>query len=127
MTHLLDHIGVQTQDMTASKAFYSAVLAPLGSKVVMDFGAAVGFGPAPDQPSFWISLAPGELAGEVHIAFAAVDRAAVEAFHRAALGVGAEELHAPAVHPEYHPHYFGAYVRDPDGNNVEAVCHSPVG
>lgn len=125
MTQLLDHVGVQTKDMAASKAFYSAVLAPLGSRLLMDFGDAVGFGPDGGAASFWISVAPGELAGEVHIAFSTADRATVDAFHAAAIELGAEELHAPAVHPEYHASYYGAFVRDPDGNNVEAVCHRP--
>ncbi|HVX45586.1 MAG TPA: VOC family protein [Mycobacteriales bacterium] len=122
---MLDHVGIGAVDMAASKAFYTAVLAPLGSEVLMDFGEAVGFGPHDGQPSFWISTATAPTAWEAHVAFSAADRASVDAFYAAAVGAGAESLHAPAVHPEYHPSYYGAFVRDPDGNNIEAVCHRP--
>ena len=123
---MLDHLSIQCADVTAAGAFYDAVLAPLGGRRVMNFGTVVGYGT--DFPDFWIG--PREHAGEAngqpaHIAFHAPDRAAVDAFHAAALAAGAEELHAPKVWPEYHEHYYGAFVRDPDGNNVEAVCHAP--
>ncbi|MDQ6934576.1 MAG: VOC family protein [Actinomycetota bacterium] len=120
---MIDHIGVQTTDMEASKAFYQALLAPLGVQQLLDFGEAVGFAAADGNPRFWISKAPGEIHGENHIAFMAADRATVEAFHAAAVELGAEILHAPKEWPEYHPGYYGAFVRDLDGNNVEAVCH----
>ena len=124
---MLDHLSIQTADVVASAAFYDAVLAPLGGARVLDFGEIIGFG-TPEQPTFWIGPAttPGD-AREVHIAFAAPDRAAVDAFHRVATELGAEVLHPPRVWPEYHPGYYGAFVRDPDGNNVEAVCHVPPG
>jgi catechol 2,3-dioxygenase-like lactoylglutathione lyase family enzyme len=108
----------------AAAAFYDAVLAPLGFSRVMDFGEVIGYGAG--RPWFWIG--PSSTAGEFresHIAFAAPDRAAVNAFRDAAVAAGAEVLHEPRVFPEYHPDYYGAFVRDPDGNNVEAVCHSP--
>ena len=90
----------------------------------MDFGEVIGFGVA-SKPEFWIGArTSGEGFRESHIAFAAPDRAAVRAFYEAAVDAGAEVLHEPRVWPEYHPHY-GAFVRDPDGNNVEAVCHAP--
>lgn len=111
--------------MAASAAFYDAVLAPLGFARVLDFGEAIGFG-APGRPHFWIGRRTTDAEGrETHIAFAAADRDKVVAFRDAAVAVGAEVLHDPRVFPEYHEHYFGAFVRDPDGNNVEAVCHTP--
>jgi catechol 2,3-dioxygenase-like lactoylglutathione lyase family enzyme len=122
---MLDHVGMQCADMEASAAFYDAVLAPLGVGRLMDFGEAIGYG-RPGTAMFWISQqTTGEGFRESHIAFAAADRAAVHAFFDAAVRAGAEVLHEPRVWPEYHEHYFGAFVRDPDGNNVEAVSHSP--
>ena len=122
---MLDHLSIQCADVTASAAFYDAVLAPLGGERVMDFGDVIGYG-APPKPDFWIGpQATGEGFRESHIAFAAPNRAAVQAFADAAVGTGAEVLHAPRLWPEYHPSYYGAFVRDPDGNNVEAVCHTP--
>jgi catechol 2,3-dioxygenase-like lactoylglutathione lyase family enzyme len=122
---VLDHLSIQCSDVDASAAFYDAVLAPLGGTRVMDFGAVIGFGVAP-KPDFWIGpRQTGEGFRESHIAFVAPDRAAVQAFFEAATGAGAEVLHEPRVWPEYHPNYYGAFVRDPDGNNVEAVCHTP--
>ena len=89
----------------------------------MDFGAVIGFGVAP-KPDFWIGpRSTGEGFREAHIAFSAPDRGAVRAFFDAAVARGAEALHEPRLWPEYHPNYYGAFVRDPDGNNVEAVCH----
>ena len=122
---MLDHVSIQCADVTASAAFYDAVLAPLGGVRVMDFGEVVGYG-TPPKPDFWIGpQATGTGFRESHLAFAAPDRAAVHAFFAAAVSAGAEVLHAPRLWPEYHPAYFGAFVRDPDGNNVEAVCHTP--
>ena len=111
--------------MAASSAFYDTVLAPLGLSRLMDFGVAMGYG-APPHPDFWIGdFNSGEGFRESHIAFVAATRAEVHAFRDAAVGIGAEVLHEPRVFPEYHPNYYGAFVRDPDGNNVEAVCHAP--
>ena len=111
--------------MAASASFYDRVLAPLGGARVMDFGTVIGFGVAP-KPDFWIGpRSTGDGFRESHIAFAAPDRSAVEAFFHAAVDAGALVLHGPRVWPEYHPDYYGAFVRDPDGNNVEAVCHAP--
>ena len=122
---MLDHVSIQCADPAASAAFYDAVLAPLGSGRVMDFGAVVGYGIAP-KPTFWIGpLTTRDGARECHLAFAAQGRAAVRAFFEAAVAAGAEVLHEPREWPEYHPGYFGAFVRDPDRNNVEAVCHNP--
>jgi catechol 2,3-dioxygenase-like lactoylglutathione lyase family enzyme len=122
---MLDHLSIQCADVTVSAAFYDKVLAPLGGRRLMDFGVVVGFGVEP-KPDFWLGPRDsGEGFRESHIAFVAADRAAVHAFFAAAVDAGAEVLHEPRAWPEYHPAYYGAFVRDPDGNNVEAVCHSP--
>jgi catechol 2,3-dioxygenase-like lactoylglutathione lyase family enzyme len=122
---MIDHLSIQCADVAASASFYDSVLAPLGGRRVMEAGPAVGFG-IPPRPTFWLGpRATGDGFRECHIAFVAPDRAAVSSFFDAAVTAGAEVLHAPRVWPEYHPSYFGAFVRDPDGNNVEAVCHSP--
>ena len=121
---MLDHVGFQCADLAASAGFYDAVLAPLGYRQMMNYEVAIGYGA--DKPDFWLGrFDSGDGFRESHIAFHAADRAAVDAFFAAAVAAGAEVLHAPAVHPEYHEHYYGAFVRDPDGNNVEAVSHLP--
>ena len=103
---------------------YDAVLGVLGHTRVMDFGVAIGYGSDSD-PQFWISRWPGaEPNREMHVAFAAPDEGMVKAFYDKAIEMGAESMHAPRLWPEYHPGYYGAFVRDPDGNNIEAVCHA---
>ena len=122
---VLDHVSIQCADVTASARFYEAVLLPLGGSKVMDFGEVAGFG-VPPKPEFWIGpRQTGEGFRESHIAFGAPSRAAVREFQAAAVKAGAEVLHGARLWPEYHPDYYAAFVRDPDGNNVEAVCHSP--
>ena len=122
---MIDHLSVQCADPAASAAFYDAVLAPLGGERAMEFGPVVGFGVG-GKPELWIGpRETGEGFRECHIALTAPDRAAVRAFFEAAVAQGAEILHEPRLWPEYHAGYFGAFVRDPDGNNVEAVCHLP--
>jgi catechol 2,3-dioxygenase-like lactoylglutathione lyase family enzyme len=122
---MLDHVSIQCADLAASAAFYDAVLAPLGGQRVLDFGEVIGYG-VPPAPDFWLGRqATGEGFRESHLAFTAPDRAAVRAFFEAATARGAEVLHEPRLWPEYHATYYGAFVRDPDGNNVEAVCHRP--
>jgi catechol 2,3-dioxygenase-like lactoylglutathione lyase family enzyme len=123
---MIDHVSLQVADVEASGAFFDAVLAPLGGRRMMDFGGVLGYGT--DKPTFWLGPIAGTDAGmprEVHLAFAAHGRAQVDAFFAAAVEAGAEVLHEPKEWPQYHPNYYGAFVRDPDGNNVEAVCHSP--
>jgi catechol 2,3-dioxygenase-like lactoylglutathione lyase family enzyme len=121
---MLDHLAIQCADVPASAAFYDAVLATLGGKRVMDFGPVIGYGTA--GPDFWLGpTTTGGTPRELHVAFTAPDRAAVRAFFEAAVATGAEVLHEPRLWPEYHETYYGAFVRDPDGNNVEAVCHAP--
>ncbi len=122
---MIDHVSIQCADPGASAAFYDVVLAPLGGRRVMEFGPVIGYG-VPPMPDFWIGPhETGEGFRESHLAFTAPDRAAVQTFFDAAVAAGAEVLHEPKEWPEYHPNYFGAFVRDPDGNNVEAVCHQP--
>jgi len=125
MADVLDHVSIQCADVGASAAFYDAVLAPIGGRRVMDFGQVIGYG-VPPKPDFWLGpQATGTGFRESHLAFTATDRAAVRAFFDAAVNAGADVLHEPRLWPEYHPDYYGAFVRDPDGNNVEAVCHLP--
>jgi catechol 2,3-dioxygenase-like lactoylglutathione lyase family enzyme len=123
---VIDHFGINCADWDKSKAFYDKVLGVLGFTRQMDYQVAIGYG-ADGKPDFWIAdMSAGEAGGpnrETHFAFHAADTAAVQAFYDAALELGAESLHAPRLWPEYHPGYFGAFVRDPDGNNVEAVFH----
>jgi catechol 2,3-dioxygenase-like lactoylglutathione lyase family enzyme len=123
MGSMLDHVSIQCADVAASASFYDAVLAPLGAQRVLDFGEVIGYG-VPPGPDFWIGpQSTGDGFRESHIAFSAPDRASVRAFFEAATASGAEALHPPRLWPEYHDDYYGAFVRDPDGNNVEAVCH----
>jgi catechol 2,3-dioxygenase-like lactoylglutathione lyase family enzyme len=121
---LFDHIGLKVRDYQASVRFYSAALQPLGFSLQYEDAASstAGFGPQ-GQPQLW--LGAGEPGTGIHLAFTAADHAAVGAFHRAALAAGGKDNGAPGLRPEYHPHYYGAFVLDPDGNNVEAVCHKP--
>lgn len=120
---MIDHFGINCADYAKSQEFYDRVLGVLGYSRQLDVGPALGYG-QDGKPDFWI--ADGADMGsnrEIHVAFQAADVDAVRAFHDAALALGAESLHAPRLWPEYHPGYFGAFVRDPDGNNVEAVFH----
>jgi len=121
---VIDHVSLQVTDVASSKAFYEAVLMPLGLRAAYTDGDGIGFASGERAP-FWIGPpVDGSPAREVHIAFAAADRAAVEGFYEAALGIKAEILHAPRIFPEYDDDYFACFVRDPDGNNIEAVCRS---
>jgi len=122
---MIDHVTIQCADPVASAVFYDHVLAPLGGERVMDFGEVIGYGVAP-KPDFWIGpMDSGSGFRESHLAFTASTRSAVDAFFAAAVELGAEVLNPPRLWPEYHATYYGAFVRDPDGNNVEAVCHTP--
>ena len=122
---MFDHLGLPVSDLERSRAFYSAALAPLGIGELMEFEDAVAFGV--DRPQFWIVAGePANDAGaRVHLAFAATTRLEVDTFHRAALSAGAIDNGAPGLRPHYHEHYYGAFVLDPDGYNIEAVCHRP--
>src|SRR5690349_8470049 len=121
---MLDHVGFGVSDYARSKAFYEQALAPLGIALLMEpRGAAAGFG-ADGKPFFWLE-AGRAVATALHVAFPCEDRATVDAFHAAALAAGGTDNGAPGVRAMYHPNYYGAYVLDPDGNNIEAVCHRP--
>jgi len=126
---MIDHIGFPVSDYGASKAFYEKALAPLGYGVVMEVGVneahapAAGFG-ANGKPDFWIG-GEGNVGNPIHVAIVAKDRATVDAFHKAALAAGGKDNGAPGLRPHYHPNYYGAFVLDPDGHNIEAVCHAP--
>ncbi len=120
---VLDHLSIQCADLEASAGFYDKTLATIGGQRIMDFGDTIGYG-VPPMPDFWLGRqTTGHGFRESHIAFSAPDRAGVDAFFEAAKLAGAEVLHPPRVWPEYHANYYGGFVRDPDGNNVEAVCH----
>jgi catechol 2,3-dioxygenase-like lactoylglutathione lyase family enzyme len=123
---VIDHLGINCADWEKSKTFYDEVLGVLGYTRQLDYQVAIGYG-RDGKPDFWIAdVNAGEAGGpnrEVHVAFHAKDHDAVQAFYDTALKLGAESLHAPRLWPEYHPGYYGAFVRDPDGNNVEAVFH----
>ncbi|HZP66135.1 MAG TPA: VOC family protein [Rudaea sp.] len=127
---MLDHIGLSVADLARSRAFYVKALAPLGYVPVMDLTKeqtggyeGTGYGP-PGRPQFWVGSG-GASTGRVHLAFAAKTRAEVDAFYRAAVAAGGRDNGAPGPRPHYHEHYYGAFVLDPDGHNVEAVCHLP--
>jgi catechol 2,3-dioxygenase-like lactoylglutathione lyase family enzyme len=127
---ILDHITLPVSDFAAAKAFYERALAPLGITVLLEFPGACGFG-RDGKPAFWIGVGPlsfwkeGQRAGTpTHIAFAAPDHATVDAFYAAAIAAGGRDYGAPGPRPQYHPGYYGAFVLDPEGNNIEAVCHT---
>jgi catechol 2,3-dioxygenase-like lactoylglutathione lyase family enzyme len=122
---VFDHVGLNVRDYGASRAFYESALAPLGYRVVMAFDEwkAAGFGKE-EKPDFWISEREPFSTG-AHVAFACPDRATVDAFHDAALDAGGIDNGPPGPREQYHPAYYGAFVHDLDGNNIEAVCHKP--
>ena len=120
---MLDHVGLNVSDIERSKAFYAEALAPLGYSIFRDLETHIGFlgGKSPD---FWISQR-GEAGRGTHVCFRSPDRATVDAFHAAALAAGGTDNGPPGLRPHYHEQYYGAFVLDPDGNNIEAVCHTP--
>lgn len=127
---MIDHLGIQAGDYLKSKAFYRTALAPLGYALLMELTAeqtggyeGAGFG-IPPKPDFWISRGAVQSA-PLHIAFRAATRAEVDGFYSAAMSAGGRDNGKPGLRPHYHANYYGAFVLDPDGNNVEAVCHAP--
>jgi catechol 2,3-dioxygenase-like lactoylglutathione lyase family enzyme len=127
---MIDHTGLSTSDFDKSKAFYTKALSAIGYALLMEFPASVtgntdvaGFG-EPPKPDFWIYKGVANNP-PVHVAFRVSSRAIVDAFYKAAMAAGGRDNGAPGVRPHYHEHYYGAFVLDPDGNNIEAVCHSP--
>ncbi len=127
---MIDHLGLVVSDPAAARRFYEAALAPLGYKVMVELPTAITGGKVvlglgvPPKPDFWISEgAPG--APNLHLAFAAQNREQVDAFYAAAMAAGGRDNGPPGPRPHYHKDYYGAFVLDPDGHNIEAVCHSP--
>jgi catechol 2,3-dioxygenase-like lactoylglutathione lyase family enzyme len=126
---IIDHITLVVSDYARAKAFYEKALAPLGIKCTMDFGQACGFGK--DKPELWLGAGPSafhqpehlKVITPVHVAFAAASREEVDAFYKAALAAGGKDFGAPGIRAHYHPRYYGAFVLDPDGHDIEAVFH----
>lgn len=118
---MYDHVGLRVNDLEASVGFYAAALAPLGFVLCSRDETSAGFGPS-DAPALWLHLSRGERQGGAHVAFRSPDHAAVGAFHAAGLSAGGRNNGAPGLRPDYSPSYYAAFLIDPDGNNVEAVC-----
>ena len=127
---MLDHIGFAVSNLNVSRMFYEKALKPLGLKVLMEVtpemtgtdDSHVGFGA--DRPFFWFGTGKNRVTG-MHVAFLAQSRKMVDNFYAAAIAAGGKDNGKPGVRPHYHENYYGAFVRDPDGNNIEAVCHGP--
>ena len=125
---MIDHTGVASEQIALARAFYDAAFAALGGGMRMEIpteftGGSVVLGYGRDRPVFWLHEGapdPGR-----HVAFSARDRAEVDAFYKAAMSAGGRDNGPPGLRPQYHPDYYGAFVLDPDGNNIEAVCHAP--
>ncbi len=120
---MFDHISLPVGDLGKSRTFYTAALAPLGIEVIVDTAEWIAFGRS-GRTRFWIGVGAAPARG-AHLAFAAANRGEVRAFHNAALAAGGIDNGAPGLRPQYHPDYYGAFVFDPDGHNVEAVCRNP--
>lgn len=128
---MIDHTGIPVSDYGRSKAFYERLFAAIGASLLMEVTPgqtgdgtwAAGFGR--DKPSFWIGNDARGVSAYTHVAFTTDSRARVDAFHAAGLAAGGTDNGAPSLRPHYHANYYGAFVRDPDGHNVEAVCHFP--
>lgn len=116
---MIDHLGIAVTDVSRSAAFYEKALAPLGYSITRRFGEHIALGQQ-GKPTFWLSQGKPH---PMHIGFVATGRATVRAFHQAALAAGGKDNGAPGVREHYHPNYYGAFVLDPDGYNIEAVCH----
>jgi catechol 2,3-dioxygenase-like lactoylglutathione lyase family enzyme len=122
---MIDHVGLNVSDLAASKAFYAETLEPLGYRIWVEGEEHVAFGIQEEIPDFWI-WRRDEPSSPTHVSFRARDHETVDAFHASGLAAGGTDNGPPGVRPHYHDQYYGAFVLDPDGNNIEAVCHSPV-
>ena len=120
MRAMIDHMGIAVTDLPKSVAFYKQALAPLGYELIMSFDQYAGFGIG-GKPDFWIGV--GTPKDRVHVAFRAKGRGDVRKFYEAALAAGGVDNGGPGIREIYHPEYYGAFVRDPDGHNIEACCH----
>jgi catechol 2,3-dioxygenase-like lactoylglutathione lyase family enzyme len=131
MSGMIDHLSLGVRDLGQSRAFYDAALAPLGYRRGFDGANVSGYGSPDPHPlreqalSFWIGAEPHGAALNGHVCFHAADRAAVDAFYKAALAAGGRDNGAPGLRPQYHSSYCAAFVIDPDGHRLEAVCHQP--
>ena len=122
---MIDHVGLNVSDLAAAKAFYAETLEPLGYRVWAEWvEESVGFAADESGPDFWIYRRGDEPSAPTHVSFRARDRETVDAFHAAGLAAGGSDNGTPGVRPHYHEQYYGAFVLDHDGNNIEAVCHS---
>jgi catechol 2,3-dioxygenase-like lactoylglutathione lyase family enzyme len=120
---MIDHVTANVSDFERAKRFYEQALEPLGYSVQVEFDGAAGFGTGGGMPDFWIGSRAER--GATHVAFGADDRATVDAFFEAAVAAGGKDNGAPGLRPHYGESYYAAYVHDPDGNNIEVVCHRP--
>ena len=120
---MIDHTGLTVADVARSKAFYRGALGPLGYALIMEWEQYAGFG-VPPKPDFWIGQGKANVP-PIHVAFRAQNRKEVDAFYKAAMTAGGRDNGPPGLRPHYHENYYGAFVLDPDGHNVEAVCHTP--
>lgn len=131
MTRILDHVGLTVSDMSKSKPFYTAALAPLGITPIRDYGMAVGFG-KDGKPELWLHQGAASYQKPehlnpitpIHVCLSAQSRQEIDAFHAAALTAGGQDFGAPGLRTQYHPRYYGAFVLDPDGHNLEAALHN---
>jgi catechol 2,3-dioxygenase-like lactoylglutathione lyase family enzyme len=123
---LFDHVTVQVADVVVSKQFFTLLLAPLSIRPMHQDGEAVGFFSDSEPDGFWLGPAQRTETRELHIAFRAPTRAVVRSFHEAGVTAGGESIYEPQLFPQYHERYFAAFVRDPDGHSIEAVCHTPI-
>ena len=121
---MLDHVALNVRDLSAAKAFYLAALEPLGYSVFLEHGQDLGLKSPEGEPDFWL-CERGEPSAPTHVAFRAADRATVDAYHAAAVAAGGTDNGAPGIRPDFHEHYYAAFVLDPEGNNIEAVCQQP--
>jgi catechol 2,3-dioxygenase-like lactoylglutathione lyase family enzyme len=122
MPEMIDHVSLPASDLAASRAFYSNALAPLGYEILFEEASYVGFG-VPPKPEFFLIKSDSAIA-PLHVAFSASKRALVDSFYASTMASGGRDNGKPAVCPEYHPNYYGGFVFDPDGHNIEAVCHT---
>ena len=121
---MLDHVTLNVRDLETSRRFYEQALRPLGYSVALEYPGVVGLGTGEGMADLWLAQR-GDASAPVHVALHSPDRATVDAFHAAATAAGGADNGAPGVRAHYHENYYGAFVLDPDGNNVEAVCHAP--
>ena len=126
---MIDHSGIQVADIKAARAFYDACIGALGGSLLLEFpqpqdSEKVMLGYGRDKPDFWLTEGVTQVP-TLHFAFSATDHAMVDAFYEAALAAGGRDNGAPGPRPIYHENYYGAFVLDPEGNNIEAVCHAP--